>query len=110
MEAGVTVPRAYILSRAAGPGLVQTALAAFSITPLSCVIIFDSKDHRLAMEFGELILRTHNEVEAVDFAIESFKVTNMPSLVIGSRDGITAIYDDGRVEDLLWQTADSLPS
>lgn len=110
MEAGVIVPKAYILSRAASPGLVQTALAAFAITPLSCVIIFQMSDHRLAREFGELIIQTHNEIEAVDFAIESFKGTNMPGLVIGSRDGITAIYEDGRVEDLLWRTADSLPS
>ena len=110
MEGGVSVPKAYILSRSAGPGLVQTALAAFSITPLSCVIISDMKDRLLAMEFGELIVRTRNEVESVDFALDSFKETQMPSLVIGSRNGITAIHDDGRVEDLPWQALDSHPN
>lgn len=118
MEAGVIVPRAYILSRAAGPGLVQTALAAFSITPLSCVVIFDMKDLKLAMEFCETerIVKTANETEAIDFAMGSFIGTqmligtNMPSLVIGTRDGITAIYEDGRVEDLPWQAQSSMPS
>lgn len=98
------------MSRAAGPGLVQTALAAFSITPLSCVVISSTKDHRLAMEFGELVVQTNSEADAVNFALESFAETQMPSLVIGSRAGITALHDDGRVEDLPWQTADSLPS
>lgn len=107
MESGVAVPKAYILSRSAGPGLVQTALAAFSITPLSCVIISDMKDQLMAMEFGELIVKTSNEKEAVDFAIESFTETQKPSLVIGSRSGISAIHDDGRVEEMNWQVLDS---
>lgn len=107
---GVSVPRAYLLSRCASPGLVQTALAAFSITPLSCVIISDTKDHPLAMEFGELIVKTHNETESIDFALGSFEETQMPSLVISSRSGITAIHDDGRVEDLPWQAQSSMPS
>jgi hypothetical protein len=89
---------------------VQVALAAFSITPLSCVIISDMKDQPLAMEFGELIVKTCNETESVDFAIESFTETRMPSLVIGSRSGITAIHDDGRVEDLPWQDQSLIPN
>lgn len=103
MEAGAIAPRAYILSRTAGPGLVQTALAAFSITPLSCVIISDMKDHPLAREFGVLIVRTRDEEQSVDFAIESFDNTKMPCLVIGSRSGITAINEDESVETLPWQ-------
>lgn len=103
---GVIVPSAYVISRSASPGLVQTALAAFSITPLSCVIISDMKDRVLAMEFGELIISTVNEAHSIEFAMSSFEKTNMPSLVIGSRSGITAIYEDGRVEDLPW-TANS---
>jgi hypothetical protein len=110
MEAGAIVPRAYVLSRNAEPGLVQTALAAFSITPLSCVIISSMKDHPLAREFGALIVMTNNETQSVDFALESFDKTQMPSLVIGSRAGITAIYDGGRVEDLPWQEANLLPN
>ncbi len=114
MEGGITIPKAYILSRTAGPGLVQTAIAAFSITPLSCVIISEMKDHRLAMEFGELIVQTHNEADAVSFALESFANTHMPSLVIVKNMrgtfGIAALYEDGHLEDLPWQTADSLPS
>lgn len=110
MEAGLTVPRVYLLSRHAGPELVETALAAFSITPLACVIISDMKDHVLALHFGALIIRTNNEAESINFALDSFEETQMPSLVIGSRRGVTAIHEDGRVEDLLWQAQSSLPS
>lgn len=101
-EIGIA-PRAYLLSRMASAGLVQTALAAFSITPLSCVIIFDLKDQRLANEFGELVVMTDSETHAVDCAIEIFKETQMPSLVIGSKPGIIAIHEDGTVEVLPWQ-------
>lgn len=107
---GPLVPRAYILSRSANTGLVQTALAAFSITPLSCVIISNMKDHRLAREFGELIVRTRDEFHSMEFAIESFVETKMPCLIIGSRPGITAIHEDGSVEDLPWQAADLMPN
>ena len=110
MDVGAVVPRAYLLSRDAAPGLVETALAAFSITPLSCVIISDMKDRPLAMKFGELIVRAINELESIDFALESFPETQMPSLIIVSRPGITAIHDDGRVEDLPWQAQSSMPN
>jgi hypothetical protein len=110
MEAGAIVPRAYILSRDAQPGLVQTALAAFSITPLSCVIISNPMDYALAHEFGGLVLKMCDEFESIDFALSSFEETQMPSLIIGSRAGITAIYGDGRVEDLPWQAVDSMPN
>lgn len=110
MEAGAIVPRVYLLCRDAKPGLVETALAAFSITPLSCVFISDMKDHRLALEFGQLIVRTESEQASLDFALESFDKTRMPSLVIVTKPGITAIYEDGQVEDLPWQAVDSTPN
>jgi hypothetical protein len=110
MEAGATVPRAYMLSREATAGLVETALAAFTITPLSCVLISDMKDFPLAHEFHELVVRTPSEMDSVDFALTSFDETHMPALVIGTRPGMTAVYTDGHVENLLWQAADSIPN
>lgn len=104
---GVIVPQAYVISRTASAGLVQTAIAAFSITPLSCVIISTMTDYPLAQAFDTLIIRTDSEPGSLAFAIESFTQTEMPSLVIGSRDGISAIHADGIVEDLPW-TASSI--
>lgn len=110
MEAGAIVPRAYMLSREATTGLVETAIAAFTITPLSCVLISDMKDFPLAYGFHELVVRTPSEIDSVDFALTSFDETHMPSLVIGSRPGMTAIYEDGRVENLPWQAQGSTPN
>ena len=108
MDAGVVVPRAYILSRSAGPGLVQAALDAFSITPICCVIISSPQDSSLARQFGAIIIRTESELDAMKFCLQAFSETQMPGLVIGSRSGITAFYDDGRVEDLPWLDHDFL--
>ena len=108
MDFGVIVPRAYVMSRSASPGLVQTAIAAFSITPLSCVMISDMKDISLAMQFDSLILRTDSECESMELAMDSFCETNMPSLIIGETPGIKAIHGDGSVEDLPWQAQNLL--
>lgn len=107
---GVRVPITYVISREAKPGLVETALAAFSITPLSCVIISNMKDYPLAQSFGTLILRTESQDTSIGFSKESFAQTQMPSLVIAGRPGISAIYEDGSVEDLPWQALDLLPN
>lgn len=105
MEEGVLAPSVYVMSRKATEGLIETALAAFSITPLSCVIISDMKDYHMARKFGDLVLRVKDEDDSILFAVQSFEETNMPSLVIGSRIGICAIYSNGRTEDLPWQEA-----
>jgi hypothetical protein len=108
MEEGIIVPRVYVISRAATEGLVQTALAAFSITPLSCVVISDMKDYPMARNFDALILRTSDEDTSLIFARESFEQTNMPSLVIGSSPGISAINEDGTMEALPWPDRSSM--
>lgn len=108
MEEEIVAPRAYLISRKATPGLVQTALAAFSITPLSCVIISTMNDYPLAQQFGALILRTESDNTSLEFAMETFEQTEMPSLVISAREGIAAIHKDGRLENLPWQDQSSM--
>lgn len=104
------VPQAYLLSRNAPPGTVRSALAAFCITPLSCVLISDMRDYALASQFSGLVLKVASGVEAVEFALCAFPKTQMPSLIIAEHpepSTVTAIRSDGSLERLDWRILDS---
>jgi hypothetical protein len=104
---GVTVPRVYILPRGADADLVQSALLGLSITPISCAIISDVNDSKLAHEFSETVVRMANEQDAIEFAFAAFERTQMPSVVFTNSPMILAIHEDGRLEEMKWPVHDS---
>lgn len=103
-------PKVYVISRNSPPALIRFAVAAFTITPLSCVLISDSEDGAMASEFGGLILKMASLKEAVEFGLSSFMETQMPTLIIGATEGISAAYSVEHWEKLPWPDQDLMPN
>ena len=95
-----SIPQAYLLNHKASQEEIEKAITALSITPLYFVIVSDMKDVPLARQFGVEILKARTEDEAIEIAVNVFKENGMPSLVIGSGEGLIAIYADGRRESI----------
>ena len=94
------IPQAYLLNRNSPPEQVEKVLAALSITPLYFVVISDMKDVPLAAQFGVEVLKARTEDEAIEIALGVCNEQQMPSLVISSLEGLTAVYADGRRESI----------
>lgn len=103
---GVSVPCTYVLPRGAKPEIVQSTLAALSMTPICCAIISSAADSPLAHQFSEMVVRTESEQDAIQFSMLAFGQTQMPSLVIGTSPAVMAIYGDGRLEEMQWLAHD----
>ncbi len=95
-----SIPQAYLLNRKSTPEQVEKIIAALSITPLYFVIVSDTKDVPLAAQFSVEVLKARTEDEAIEIALGVCNEQQMPSLVISSLEGLTAVYADGRRESI----------
>ncbi len=93
-----SIPQAYLLGSIASPEEIAQAITALSITPLYFAIVSDMKDVPLAVQFGVEVLKVPSEDEAIEFALFTFAQQEMPSLVISSTAGLTAVYEGGKRE------------
>ena len=95
-----SIPQAYLLSRTALPDEINQVIQALSITPLYFAIVSDMRDVPLAAQFGIEVLKAQNEAEALEIAANVFTENAMPSLIVSSSAGLTAIFADGKRESI----------
>ena len=95
-----SIPQSYLLNRNSPPEQVEKVLAALSITPIYFVVISDMKDVPLSAKFEVEVLKADTEDKAIEVAQFTFVQQGMPSLVIGSSAGLTAIFADGKRESI----------
>ncbi len=99
-EADIKAPLYYILGRDIEARDLDAAHFAFTITPCATGVACRHSDKVLLEPFVYQVLQAADEDACCDLAAHLARSTNCPTLTVGEGKEMTAVFHDGRKEQI----------
>ena len=99
-EVDINAPIYYVLGRDVSEGDLCAAHFIFTITPCGTGVVSRYTDRELIQPFVFEVLKAEDETACGELAAHLARSTGCPMLTVGEGKDMTAVYSDGRKEQI----------